>query len=103
MRASERQSLRRLYALIQVPFPHDSSGGKTATLEGFAAYQRDMRDLLEVWNETLRAVATGDPDVDVEVNLWAMEVWFAARVRENWDSRRVAGSPYDQRRTRRGY
>ncbi len=80
----ERWILKRLDALLQVPMPQDGTGTKTASVNGCIAYQADMRALLPLWRETLTALATGDPDADIERNLAAMEAWHALREKDDW-------------------
>jgi hypothetical protein len=82
MKQTERRALLRLSALLEVPLPKMGKGAV-----GQHGYELDMRALLPLWQRTLRAVVAVDPDLDgaeIDLNLTAMEEWFAARERESW-------------------
>jgi len=97
MNQDDRARLQRLQeALCRIPFPHDGSGTKTASLAGLVDYVRDMRKATPM----VRAILSGmimqsldreDNDieegwdyVDPDETLDLLEAWCKKRVTEKW-------------------
>jgi len=99
---TDRKRLVRLKRTIEsIPFPHDGSGTKTATLEGFLSFQNDIRAVRGAWGkviegmlaENVEGLMRGWDYDDPDLLLDALERWVSERQDSNWE--RAPGYSFD--------
>lgn len=91
MNESDRQKISRIRsALAEVPFAQDGSGTKTASVNGFVSFQKDMRVVRTACEEALFLLACPDPDLSKADN--DREFECAVKVAEDWIEKRSAVS-----------
>lgn len=86
MNQKDRNRLARVVEILsRVPFPHSGDGRSTASIEGMATFQRDMRTVLPDLREAIMHIARDDADwTEPDYLLDELESFVAKRAAEDW-------------------
>jgi len=95
MNKQDRERLWRFNNLLgAVPLPHDGTGAKSASIDGFVGYATDMKAISGSLQQTLQGIAAWGIDgldvgydyEDPDLLMDALEDWLKKRQAEGWES-----------------